>query len=510
MINSRMINSRMINRITTDVVARIPGARPRKILAILGVALVACLCAPLATAAAAGEPQLVFTPFHADGIYALGETIGWTVTAAPDTMPPKGRFSYTIKSNDLDVVETGSFDLSSGTATIETTYDQPAMLYVTVDYQTGLAPSLSPAEYAQVNRDLKALLEKDDPALKSLLEKYPGYELVHPEFSSSAFAENPIATLGAAVAPTLLKPSVPAPADFDSFWAAQLARLRRIAASPVLTPMAASQPGVKLFRVRLDSVGSHVQGYLAMPDRRGKFPALIIYQWAGVYALQPDWATNRAAEGWLTLDVDSHDLPPDRGTGVPIDYQAIGDRSRDTSYFLEMYLRDTRALEYVRSSPHWDGKTVVLTGTSMGGQQSLVTAGLNPGKVTAVLVNEPSGADSNGELHGRRAGYPSWDASDPQVMRTALYFDTVNFAPRITAPTLLAMGFLDTTAPPVGLWTELDEIPAPKEAVPMIESQHNNLTPDKQDAWLKRSEEVLATIVHGGRFIPNPELTRRQ
>src|SRR6185312_7119561 len=415
--------------------------RPKMFRAIVCAALAACALAVLRSASAADAQRLVFKPFNADGIYALGEKVGWTVTPVPGTTPPKGRFSYTIKSNDLDVVKTGTFDLGSGTATIETTFDRPAMLYVTVDYQAGFAPSLSPAEYAQVNRDLKALLEKDDPALKTLLGKYPGYELLHPEFSFSALAENRVATLGAAVAPTRLEPAVAAPADFDSFWAAQLARLSRIPTDPVLTPMATTQPGVKLFRVRLESVGSHVQGYLAVPDRRGKFPALIIYQWAGVYALQPQWATNRAAEGWLTLDVDSHDLPPDQGTGAPKEYAAIGDHSRDTSYFLDMYLRDTRALQYIRSSPRWDGKTVVLTGTSMGGQQSLVTAGLNPGKVTAVLVNEPSGADSNGDLHGRREGYPGWDRSDdPQVLKTALYFDTVNFAPRITARTLIAMG----------------------------------------------------------------------
>jgi cephalosporin-C deacetylase len=475
---------------------------------VLCAALLACVLGPLATAAAADQSQLVFTPFHTNGIYAAGDKVGWTVTLAPNVVPPKGRFGYTIASNNQDVVQTGSFAMSSGTATIETTIDQPAMLYVTVDYQAGFAPALSAAEYAQVNRDLQALLEKSDPGLKPLLAKYPGYELLHPDFPFSAFAENRVATLGAAVAPTLLEPAVAAPAAFDSFWAAQLARLRGVPLDPVLTPMPTSQPGVKLFRVRLDSVGSHVQGYLAIPDRRGRFPALIIYQWAGVYALDPAWATDRAAEGWLTLDVDSHDLPPEQKAGVPIDYSALGDHSPDTSYFLDMYLRDTRALQYIRSSPRWDGRTVVLTGTSMGGQQSLVTAGLNPGKVTAVLINEPAGADSNGDLHGRRAGYPNWNSGDPQVMRTALYFDTVNFAPRITAATLIAMGFIDATAPPVGIWTELDEIPGPKEAVPMIQSAHNDITPDKQDAWLHRSEEVLATIVHGGRFIPNEALTR--
>ena len=42
----------------------------------------------------------------------------------------------------------------------------------------------------------------------------------------------------------------------------------------------------------------------------------------------------------------------------------------------------------------------------------------------------------------------------------------------------------------------------------MIESAHNNITPDKQDAWLQRSEQVLAMLVRGGKFVPNESLTR--
>jgi hypothetical protein len=144
----------------------------------------------------------------------------------------------------------------------------------------------------------------------------------------------------------------------------------------------------------------------------------------------------------------------------------------------------------------------------MGGQQSLVTAGLNPGRVTAVVVNEPSGADSNGAPHGRYVGYPWWHETDPHALRTALYFDTVNFASRIRAPSLVAMGFIDRTAPPAGIWTALDRIPAPKEAVPMIESDHNNYTPQKQAAWFQRSEEVLAALLVGRPFHPDQSLTR--
>jgi cephalosporin-C deacetylase-like acetyl esterase len=148
-------------------------------------------------------------------------------------------------------------------------------------------------------------------------------------------------------------------------------------------------------------------------------------------------------------------------------------------------------------------------GTSMGGHQSLVAAGLNP-KVTAVIVNEPAGADSSGDLHGRKAGYPNWPSDDPKVMETALYFDTVNFASRIQAPVLAAMGFIDIVVPPVGVWIAIDQIPGPKEAIPMVESNHNNLTPEKIGAFTARSQEVLGIILNGGEFKPNEELTRKK
>jgi cephalosporin-C deacetylase-like acetyl esterase len=201
-------------------------------------------------------------------------------------------------------------------------------------------------------------------------------------------------------------------------------------------------------------------------------------------------------------------MPPNESTGPPRDYQAVGNTDRETSYFLKMYLRDTRAIDYIASRPDWDGKTIVVMGTSMGGQQSLVTAGLNPDRITAVIVNEPSGADTNGDLHGRAAGYPNWPSNDLKVMQTALYFDPVNFASRIKAPSLVAMGFIDTIAPPAGIWTALNQIPGPKEAVAMVESDHNNITPDKQGAFQERSEGVLRTILQGSEFKPNEQLTR--
>ena len=87
-------------------------------------------------------------------------------------------------------------------------------------------------------------------------------------------------------------------------------------------------------------------------------------------------------------------------------------------------------------------------------------------------------------------------------MKTALYFDTVNFASRIKAPVMAGMGFIDTISPPAGIWTALNQIPGPVEALPMIESEHDNLTPAKGRACPIRTDEILDTLVHGGTFVP--------
>jgi lysophospholipase L1-like esterase len=83
-------------------------------------------------------------------------------------------------------------------------------------------------------------------------------------------------------------------------------------------------------------------------------------------------------------------------------------------------------------------------------------------------------------------------------METAQYFDTVNCAMNIKAPTLISMGFVDTVSPPVGLFTVFNQIKAYKEAVPMIEAPHNNLaTAEQQAAYTQRSAEWLRTLAAG-------------
>ncbi len=432
------------------------------------------------------EQQLTFAPYHASGFYDVGETVGWTVTLGPTT--PKYSHKWTIRRNNATVLKEGKLDLSSGSDTIEISGDQPEMIYVAVE------------PYAKLATDAAASAR---PADTTAAARVTGGGAESPYIGGNTGRNNGLYAVGAAVAPQKLGLSTPHPADFDAFWDGKLAAQSKVPINAELTPVETDVPGVELNMFVVDALGSKAHGYLAKPAGEGKFPALIQLQYAGVYALNSRAAAQRAAEGWLFLNVDSHDkLPSDPSGNIPRGYQAVGNTDREKSYFLNMYLRDVRVLDYLLTRPDWDGNTIVLTGGSMGGQQSLVLAGLRPEKLTAVLVCVPAGADANGDLHGRKAGYPNWPSDNPDVMSTSLYFDTVNFASRIKAPVMAGMGFIDTISPPAGVWTALNQITSPKEPLPMIESEHDNLTPQKGRACPARTRELLDVLVKGGEFHP--------
>ena len=419
----------------------------------------------LAAAAAAEAQQLTFTPRHANGTYAVGERVEWTVGVAPGQTAAPGRYHYTVKRDGGTVVGSGTFDLGSGTGTIRTSLRQPGMV----------------------------LVEVRPPTPDST-------------FRGASKGEVGRALLGAAVAPTRIRPAAPRPKDFDAFWASEIRRLEAVPADPVVTPGESGRPGVEYFTIRLNNVdGAHVYAQLAKPAGAGPFPALLIYQWASPpYPLQKAWVTDRAAEGWLALNVEPHDVPSDMPQAfydalpqVIKHYNTINQGTRDENYFLGMYLGDYRASEYLTGRSDWDGKTLGVTGISMGGQQSFAVAGLQP-KVTALIVYVPAGSDVFGPLRGRARGYPFWDLKRPEVRRTAPYFDPSNFAPRIRARALVAMGFIDELCPPTGAWATFNLLRGLKEALPLVDSPHNHLaTPAEAAPWLRRSTEWLRTLAAG-------------
>ncbi|HSI73982.1 MAG TPA: GDSL-type esterase/lipase family protein [Fimbriimonas sp.] len=394
----------------------------------------------------------VATPYKPSGIYYVGEKVGWTITG------PAGKVPYTIKKNNQVLVGEGQLDLTSGKASLEVISDEPTMFFVQLR-PTGLKP----------------------------------------------------VDLGAAVAPTELKAVEPRPRDFDLFWQRKIEELHQIPENPMLTAGPSNKEGVDYATIKMDHVrGTNVYGQLAKPSKPGKYPAMLILQWASPpYRLWSPWVVDRAAEGWLALNVEPHSVLPteaqsyyDKLPDALKNYTGINQQDRETNYFVEMYLRGVRAVDYLSKRPDWDGKTLLVMGTSMGGQQSLAVAGLHP-KVTHMIVNVPAGCDLNAALHGRQEGYPNYPWRDRKAMEVARYIDCVNFAPNIKATSLVAMGFVDTACPPAGIWTAYNLIKGPKEVAPMPDSPHNHLaTAAQQMPYTKRSTEWLNSLVKTGKVPP--------
>jgi len=297
-----------------------------------------------------------------------------------------------------------------------------------------------------------------------------------------------------------IAPAASAPKDFDAFWASQIKALKQIAPNAKLEATASDKPNVSYWKITLDNINqTHVQGQIARPEKGDKFPAMLIPQWAGVYGLQKGWVTDRAADGWLALDIEAHDIPIDasdafyqeQNNGPLKNYWNIGNDNRTASYFLRMYLSCYQAIDYLKTRPDWDGKTLVVMGTSQGGQQTLMIAGLHPQDITAALALVPAGSDMLAPQAGRAPAFPNWyfnvQGKDAQKVReTSRYFDIANFAARIKCPVLVGLGLRDETCPPATVLAAIHEIRSPKEVMLLPRSGHQNEN-GSQDAYGARA-----------------------
>ena len=314
------------------------------------------------------------------------------------------------------------------------------------------------------------------------------------------------------------KPASGRPADFDAFWDAEVAEMEKIPVdAQVESPAPQPVAGVHYAKFSLAvSDQQRVRGQMAWPDANGKYPALVIYQWAGVYPLEKGTVTGNAQKGWLAVNVLPHDLPIDekkefyeaQAGGDLKEYGLIGRDNRETSYFLRMYLGARRVLDYVKSLPQWDGKTLVVHGTSMGGAQALVAAALSDG-VTAVVVNVPALCDQNAPKVGRRAPFPYWTAKPPgsldpdKIAEAAAYYDVVHFAPRVTAPVMVSAGLRDQSCPPHGIAAMANALGGVKELVFLPGANHKG-DGGTHEPYIKRSK-VWLDALREGRPVPPPQ-----
>lgn len=307
---------------------------------------------------------------------------------------------------------------------------------------------------------------------------------------------------GAGIEPLKIKPSLSVPADFDAFWAGQKQQLAAIPANPRLTVVKSPLSGVLAFDLQADSVGAPVSGYFAKPEaaKLKSLPIILLVHGAGVRSASLGGAVGWAKQNFLALDINAHGLPngqpdnfyTDLSKGDLKDYRTLGRDSRATVYFRGMFLRLVRALDCLTAQPEWDGKTVVVYGSSQGGYQAIVAAGLDA-RVTFFAAGVPAGCDHTGFKLGRINGWPKFIATGEQppsnVVDAVRYYDAMNFATRTKAGAVFSVGFIDTTCPPTSVYAAFNNVGG-------VKSIHND--PDAGHTSTPKASEAMrsATIAH--------------
>lgn len=391
---------------------------------------------------------------RADALYQVGENATFTIEVRQDDKPlAEGKVACVFSKDGWQPLPPQMVEIKEGKATISGKLDEPGFLL------------------------LRATLGKSTALAAA------GYD------------------------PLKIKPSLPVPDDFDAFWTAQKESLAKVPVKFALTPVETSAKGLEAFDVQVDCLGKSVSGYFGRPkDAKPKsHPAILFVHGAGVRSADlgnTQWAIREG--GMLAFDINAHGIPNGRppefytelSQGELKGYPSFGRDNRDEGYFKGMFLRLIRAIDFLTSQPEWDGKTLVVYGSSQGGFQALAAAGLDP-RVTFICAGVPAGCDHTGSAANRISGWPKLVPSDAggkpdaAASEASRYFDCVNFAARAKCKgAAVTVGFIDTTCPATGVYAAYNALAMPKAMHADVLAGHTN-TP----AAVKFMQEAAAKHV---------------
>lgn len=375
---------------------------------------------------------------HADALYKVGETATFTIAATEGGKPvAAGKVVCVFSKDGVQPQPPQTIPLKDGKATIIGKLDEPGFLSLRVT--SGKATALVAA----------------------------GYD------------------------PLALKPSMPVPDDFDAFWTAQKVELAKVEMKSTLTPVPTTVKNVDAFDLQIDCLGKPVSGYFGRPKnaKPKSLPAILHVHGAGVRSSNlgsVSWAANEG--GMLSLDINAHGIPNGKpkefydalAAGELKDYRTAGNKDREQIYFKGMFLRLIRAIDFLTAQPEWDGKTLIVYGSSQGGFQAFAAAGLDE-RVSYFCAGVPAGCDHTGSQANRIAGWPkivpngAEGTPDAVALQASRYFDCVNFATRAKCQgAVVTVGFIDTTCPPTSVYAAYNALTIPKAIHTDILAGHTN------------------------------------
>lgn len=399
-------------------------------------------------------------PDHADWLYQTGENAKVEVSFCKYGIPRDGELKYSIGNDMLQPDKHGSVKLKNGRAVI--------------NMGTKKTPGF---------RDMKLSVSLDGKTYEHHIKVGFSVDKINPYTQE--------------------------PQDFRSFWQKNVEELKQVPMSytkELYKDYCTDKIDCYLVKLQIDKMGHSMYGFLFYPKNAqpGKHPVVLCPPGAGIKTIKDPMRNKYYAEnGFVRFEVEIHGLDPrissetfgeisrafnDRNGG----YLANGLENKDIYYMKHVYVGLVRCIDFLTSLPEWDGKNVAVQGGSQGGALAIIAAGLDS-RVTQCVANHPALSDMAGyAAKGGTGGYPhfcrqSQILSNKDCLNTLAYFDVVNFARYVKAPTYLTWGYNDVTCPPTTSYAVWNTLKCTKESLltPINEHWTTTETNRGQMEWIK-------------------------
>lgn len=279
------------------------------------------------------------------------------------------------------------------------------------------------------------------------------------------------------------RPEVDEPADFDAFWAGQLAQARALPLDVRADPVSGPIRSADVVDVSFAGYGGHrIAAWLLLP-RESDPRAPVVVEFVGYGGGRGDaleWLTWSCAGyphlvmdvrgqggGWRAADTPD---PGDGGDPSARGFLTRGIVSPGAHYYTRLFIDAARAVETARTLDAVAGRPVLSTGASQGGALALAAAHLAGDTIAGCAPDVPFLA------HIRRATeitdeYPYAEVADycrvrpdrvPGVFATLAYLDVVNHAKRVSVPGLFSTALADQVTPPSTVFAAYHHYAGPK------------------------------------------------
>ena len=366
-----------------------------------------------------------------------------------------------------------------------------------------LDAKVSGVEVTEVSFQAVRDIDMMDPAAKPVLSLK---ETVRPEPGKTTTVSFPLGSLGPGfyritldgrqtfnigINPEKIESPADSRADFDRFWEETLGELAKIPMVPQLTPVPEhSDSSRTCYHVRIPSFGGGTMGgILYLPVKEGRYPVRLEYMGYGAEIYYRDPSSDPGRIDFLVSVRDQGIFKDEKAYWID-----RGLSSKESFYYRGAYCDAVRALDYVRTLDKADPERILISGESQGGALAFVAASLGKG-AKALAVSVPFMGDFPD--YGKIVWWPVHEIlqyaaeeglSRDSVMEMLSYFDTKNFAGRISCPVLMAFGLQDPVCPPHTNFAAYNQIKSEKKYLCVSTCGHGMWA---EPEWNKVREEFF-------------------